>query len=202
MLEEMKKVKVGDIINCTDEYGRDGEIHQLRVQSIEEDEEGNIQLFGEDLTYPDDDELGLGCINAGGFVDVYLSIDRIFKDIKFQYSRAANQTANMFSSEHTKFSCKMTYNGKSYQSNYQCNENYSDMNNIKVDFLSCVFADMNCYDCSRDKQNFASNIGLDYWEDRAEVNRCYNACKRASERMNEIFDYEELESLKTFFNNY
>ena len=50
MLEEMKKVKVGDIINCTDEYGRDGEIHQLRVQSIEEDEEGNIQLFGEDLT--------------------------------------------------------------------------------------------------------------------------------------------------------
>lgn len=191
---KFEDIKCGDIIFYKDPEVEGGEL-KLRVTDLELE---NGVVKGIDLTTEDWNTI----ITKDNFIGIELSIEKIFEDIKFQYSRAANQTANMFSSEHTKFSCKMTYNGKSYQSNYQCNENYSDMNNIKVDFLSCVFADMSCYDCSRDEQDFASNIGLDYWENRAEVNRCYNACKRASERMNEIFDCEELESLKTFFNNY
>ena len=191
---KFEDIKCGDIILYKDPEVEGGEL-KLRVTDLEL-EDGVVK--GIDLTTEDWNTI----VTKDTFIGIELSVTRIFEDIKFQYSRAANQTANMFSSEHTKFSCKMTYNGKSYQSNYQCNENYSDMNNIKVDFLSCVFADMSCYDCSRDEQDFASNIGLDYWEDRAEVNRCYNACKRASERMNEIFDCEELESLKTFFSNY
>ena len=191
---KFEDIKCGDIILYKDPEVEGGEL-KLRVTDLEL-EDGVVK--GIDLTTEDWNTI----VNKENFIGIELSIEKIFEDIKFQYSRAANQTANMFSPEHTKFSCKMTYNGKSYQSNYQCNENYSDMNNIKVDYLSCVFADMSCYDCSRDEQDFASNIGLDYWEDRAEVNRCYKACKRASERMNEIFDCEELESLKTFFNNY
>lgn len=191
---KFEDIKCGDIILYKDPEVEGGEL-KLRVTDLEL-EDGVVK--GIDLTTEDWNTI----VNKENFIGIELSISKIFEDIKFQYSRAANQTANMFSSEHTKFSCKMTYNGKSYQSNYQCNENYSDMDNIKVDFLSCVFADMSCYDCSRDEQDFASNIGLDYWENRAEVIRCYNACKRASERMNEIFDCEELESLKTFFNNY
>ena len=191
---KFEDIKCGDIILYKDPEVEGGEL-KLRVTDLEL-EDGVVK--GIDLTTEDWNTI----VNKENFIGIELSIEKIFEDIKFQYSRAANQTANMFSPEHTKFSCKMTYNGKSYQSNYQCNENYSDMNNIKVDFLSCVFADMSCYDCSRDEQDFASNIGLDYWENRAEVNRCYNACKRASERMNEIFDCEELESLETFFNNY
>lgn len=191
---KFEDIKCGDIILYKDPEVEGGEL-KLRVTDLELE---NGVVKGIDLTTEDWNTI----ITKDNFIGIELSIEKIFEDIKFQYSRAANQTANMFSPEHTKFSCKMTYNGKSYQSNYQCNENYSDMNNIKVDYLSCVFADMSCYDCSRDEQDFASNIGLDYWEDRAEVNRCYNACKRASERMNEIFDCEELESLKTFFNNY
>lgn len=191
---KFEDIKCGDIVLYKDPEVEGGEL-KLRVTDLEL-EDGVVK--GIDLTTEDWNTI----VNKENFIGIELSIEKIFEDIKFQYSRAANQTANMFSPEHTKFSCKMTYNGKSYQSNYQCNENYSDMNNIKVDYLSCVFADMSCYDCSRDEQDFASNIGLDYWEDRAEVNRCYNACKRASERMNDIFDCEELESLKTFFNNY
>lgn len=191
---KFEDIKCGDLILYKDPEVEGGEL-KLRVTDLEL-EDGVVK--GIDLTTEDWNTI----VNKENFIGIELSIEKIFEDIKFQYSRAANQTANMFSPEHTKFSCKMTYNGKSYQSNYQCNENYSDMNNIKVDFLSCVFADMSCYDCSRDEQDFASNIGLDYWENRAEVNRCYNACKRASERMNEIFDCEELESLKTFFSNY
>lgn len=191
---KFEDIKCGDIILYKDPEVEGGEL-KLRVTDLEL-EDGVVK--GIDLTTEDWNTI----VNKENFIGIELSIEKIFEDIKFQYSRAANQTANMLSSEHTKFSCKMTYNGKSYQSNYQCNENYSDMDNIKVDYLSCVFADMSCYDCSRDEQDFASNIGLDYWEDRAEVNRCYKACQRASERMNEIFDCEELESLKTFFNNY
>lgn len=191
---KFEDIKCGDIVLYKDPEVEGGEL-KLRVTDLEL-EDGVVK--GIDLTTEDWNTI----VNKENFIGIELSIEKIFEDIKFQYSRAANQTANMFSPEHTKFSCKMTYNGKSYQSNYQCNENYSDMNNIKVDYLSCVFADMSCYDCSRDEQDFASNIGLDYWEDRAEVNRCYKACQRASERMNEIFDCEELESLKTFFNNY
>lgn len=191
---KFEDIKCGDIILYKDPEVEGGEL-KLRVTDLELE---NGVVKGIDLTTEDWNTI----VNKENFIGIELSVEKIFEDIKFQYSRAANQTANMFSSEHTKFSCKMTYNGKSYQSNYQCNVSYSDMNNIKVDFLSCVFADMSCYDCSRDEQDFASNVGLDYWEDRAEVNRCYNACKRASERMNEIFDCEELESLKTFFSNY
>lgn len=191
---KFEDIKCGDIILYKDPEVEGGEL-KLRVTDLEL-EDGVVK--GIDLTTEDWNTI----VNKENFIGIELSIEKIFEDIKFQYSRAANQTANMFSSEHTKFSCKMTYNGKSYQSNYQCNENYSDMDNIKVDFLSCVFADMSCYDCSRDEQDFASNIGLDYWENRAEVNRCYKACQRASERMNEVFDCEELESLKTFFSNY
>ena len=191
---KFEDIKCGDIVLYKDPEVEGGEL-KLRVTDLEL-EDGVVK--GIDLTTEDWNTF----VNKENFIGIELSIEKIFEDIKFQYSRAANQTANMFSSEHTKFNCKMTYNGKAYQSVYQCNVSYSDMDNIKVDFLSCVFADMSCYDCSRDEQDFASNIGLDYWENRAEVTRCYNACKRASERMNDIFDCEELESLKTFFNNY
>lgn len=191
---KFEDIKCGDIVLYKDPEVEGGEL-KLRVTDLEL-EDGVVK--GIDLTTEDWNTI----VNKENFIGIELSVKKIFEDIKFQYSRAANQTANMFSSEHTKFNCKMTYNGKAYQSVYQCNVSYSDMDNIKVDFLSCVFADMSCYDCSRDEQDFASNIGLDYWENRAEVTRCYNACKRASERMNDIFDCEELESLKTFFNNY
>ena len=191
---KFEDIKCGDIVLYKDPEVEGGEL-KLRVTDLEL-EDGVVK--GIDLTTEDWNTI----VNKENFIGIELSVKKIFEDIKFQYSRAANQTANMFSSEHTKFNCKMAYNGKAYQSVYQCNVSYSDMDNIKVDFLSCVFADMSCYDCSRDEQDFASNVGLDYWENRAEVNRCYNACKRASERMNDIFDCEELESLKTFFNNY
>ena len=191
---KFEDIKCGDVILYKDPEVEGGEL-KLRVTDTEI-EDGLVT--GIDLVTEDWNTI----ISKESFIGIEISVAKIFEDIKFQYSRAANQTANMFSSEHTKFSCKMTYRGKSYQSNYQCNVNYSDMDNIKVDFLSCVFADMNCYDCSLGITDFAGNIGLDCWDDYAEVHRCYKACQRASEKMNEMFDCEELESLKTFFNNY
>ena len=126
-------------------------------------------------------------------------VKEIMDNIKFSYSKSDNQTANMFSSGHVKYNCKISYNAKSFQTTYQCNPNYSDMSKIKLDFIYCVFLDKNTYDNSRDMQDFAANIGLDYYEDRKEVNRCYKACERASRRLDEMFSNEELDVLDEFF---
>ena len=126
-------------------------------------------------------------------------VKEIMDNVKFTYRKSNNQTSHMFSEGHIKFNCKMTYNGKSYQSTYQCNVQYSDMNNIKIDFIACVFMDKMSYDCCRDEEDFAANIGLDYYEDRKEVNRCYKACQIASCKLNEMFSQEELEILDEFF---
>ena len=192
---KFEDIKCGDVILYKDPEVLCGEL-KLRVTDVSDVEEGLV--VGIDLAT---DEWNT-TVSKDSFIGIDTSVKMIFSRVKISYHRSANQTANMFSPNHVKYEVKITYNGKTYQSNYQCNPQVHDMENIKVDYLSCVFADMSCYDCSRDEQDFASNIGLDYWENRAEVNRCYKACKRASERMNEIFDCEELESLKVFFNNY
>ena len=129
-------------------------------------------------------------------------VKEIMDNVKFTYRKSNNQTSHMFSEGHTKFNCKMTYNGKSYQSTYQCNVQYSDMNNIKVDFMYCVFMDKMSYDCCSDEEDFAASLGMDYYEDRKEVNRCYRACKKASERINDMFNSEEFEILSEFFREY
>ena len=126
-------------------------------------------------------------------------VKEILDKVRFTHYRSSNQTAHMFSEGHTKFNCKITYNGKSYQSTYQCNVQCSDMNNIKIDFIACVFMDKMSYDYCRDEEDFASNIGLDYYEDKKEIERCYKACQRASEQLDRMFSDEELNILDEFF---
>ena len=58
------------------------------------------------------------------------------------------------------------------------------------------------YDCCRDEEVCAAHLGMDYYEDIKEVNRCYRACQRASERVDEMFNSEELEILSEFFREY
>ena len=126
-------------------------------------------------------------------------VKEILDNVKFTYRKSDNQTAHMFSKGHTKFNCKMTYKGKSYQSTYQCNVQYSDMNNIKIDFIACVFMDKMSYDCCRDEEDFSANLGIDYYENKKEVNRCYKAGQRASEQLDRRFSDEERSSLDEFF---
>ena len=129
-------------------------------------------------------------------------VAEIIDKVKFTYHKSPNQTAHMFSEWHTKFVCKITYKGKSFQSNYQCNVGVSDMNNIKLDFMDAVFDDKDAYDFSRDDKEFAFIMGCDYYEDRKEVDRCYKGCMRASKGLGEMFNPEELEILGEFFRDY
>lgn len=126
-------------------------------------------------------------------------VKNILDNVKFTYSKSDNQTSHMFSNGHVKYNCKINYNGKSFQTTYQCNPQFSDMSKIKLDFIYYVLLDKETYDNARDINDFAASIGMDYYEDKKEVNRCYKACQRASEQLDRMFSDEELEILNEFF---
>ena len=126
-------------------------------------------------------------------------VKEILDNVKFTYRKSDNQTSHMFSDGHVKYNCKISYNGKSFQTTYQCNPNYSDMSKMKFDFIYCVLLDKNTYDNSRDINDFANSLAMDYYEDYKEVKRIYKACQRASEQLDRMFSDEELNILDEFF---
>ena len=126
-------------------------------------------------------------------------VKEIMDNIKFSYSKSDNQTSHMFSDGHVKYNCKISYNGKSFQTTYQCNPQYSDMDKIKFNFVYCVLLDKETYDNSRDEEDVANSLAMDYYEDYKEVKRIYKACQRASCKLNEMFSQEELKILDEFF---
>lgn len=126
-------------------------------------------------------------------------VKEILDKVKFTYRKSDNQTSHMFSDGHVKYNCKISYNGKSFQTTYQCNPKYSDMDKIKFNFVYCVLLDKETYDDSRDEEDFADSLAMDYYEDYKEVKRIYKACQRASCKLNEMFSQEELEILDEFF---
>ena len=70
-MKKIEDVKVGDIILCYDEYSRDADIHEFKVESIEKDPEEGIILYGKDLTFPEeecDDYVGRVTVNA--FIEI------------------------------------------------------------------------------------------------------------------------------------
>ena len=126
-------------------------------------------------------------------------VKEILDNVKFTYRKSDNQTSHIFSAGHVKYNCKISYNGKSFQTTYQCNPQYSDMSKIKLDFIYCLLLDKETYDNARDEEDFANNLGMDYYEDKKEIERCYKACQRASEQLNRMFSDEELNILDEFF---
>ena len=126
-------------------------------------------------------------------------VKEIMDNMKFTYRKSDNQTSHMFSAWHVKYNCKISYNGKSFQTTYQCNPQYSDMDKIKFDFVYCILLDKEAYDNALDEEDFAASIGFDYYEDKKEVDRIYKACERASRKLDEMFSDEELNILDEFF---
>ena len=125
-----------------------------------------------------------------------VEMEKIYRKIKFTKTLAKNQTAHMFSEVHTKFYCAISYNDKKYSTNYQCNVDYSktDTENMKEDFLYCVFLDAFSYIDSRDIYDFAKQYGYDYYENSKEVKRIYSLCEKAYNKLSDMFgeDFDDL----------
>lgn len=70
-MKTIKDVKVGDIVLCYDEYSRDAEVHEFKVTSIEKDLEESIILYGEDLSFPEEEcEDYVGRVTANSFINI------------------------------------------------------------------------------------------------------------------------------------
>lgn len=70
-MKTIKDVKVGDIVLCYDEYSRDADIHEFKVTSIENDKEEGIILYGEDLTFPEEEcEDFVGRVTENAFIEI------------------------------------------------------------------------------------------------------------------------------------
>lgn len=195
-------VQVGDVIVAFDSSAHDYEEHEFEVTSIENDGEDGVVLYGNDLTYPESEgfENYLGRVTEADFCGVTIKdVEKLIDEIKFEYSRAKNQTAHMFSGCHTKFNCKMRYKGKVYRSTYQCNVGFSDMSKIKKDFLCCVLLDADSYNYNRDLEGFCREFGYDYYENRKEAMRVFTKCEKAFHALDIMFEPEELYALHRYF---
>lgn len=89
-----------------------------------------------------------------------------------------------------------------YTTTYNNSKNAGHETPDKMDILNCVLMDANCYECTQNFSDFCSEFGYDEYEDRAKANRAYKGCKRAYERLNEMFTNEELERLQELFQDY
>lgn len=72
----------------------------------------------------------------------------------------------------------------------------------KSDVLYGILADANYYEYTQNFSDFCSEFGYDEYEDRAKANRAFKGCKRAYERLNEMFTSEELKRLQELFQDY
>lgn len=123
-------------------------------------------------------------------------MEKIYKEIKFTKTLAKNQTAHMFSEGHTKFYCTITYNGKRHSSIFQCNTNFSKIDNksMKQFFLNCAFLDAFAYINSQDIYDFSDEFGYDYDENPKETKRIYTACEKVYNKLCDMFgeDFDDL----------
>lgn len=68
---DIANVKVGDHIICCDEYSHDYVEHELVINSIERDKEEGIILYGDDLTYPEDEyDDYITRVNSANFIKI------------------------------------------------------------------------------------------------------------------------------------
>lgn len=124
---------------------------------------------------------------------------KIYEEIKFTKTLAKNQSAHMFSNCHTKFFCTISYNGKKYSSNFQCNINFTKTDNesMKQHFLNCCFSDAFAYINNQDIYDFADEFGYDYDENPKEIKRIYTACEKAYNKLCDMFD-EDFDDLSEY----
>lgn len=124
-------------------------------------------------------------------------MSNIMDNIKFTYTKAQSQS-NLFSPEHTKFQCTITYRGVRFNSMYQCNIAYIQPN--KEDFLFSCIKDAMWYDQSRDFSDFCACLGYDEYDPNAK--RIYKACGDCKERLEKVFSSDELEELRELANEW
>ena len=102
---------------------------------------------------------------------------------------------------HKKYYLQLLYKNNKYNFNFfDSVYNYQNDKKLnKQNALYCILMDCQAYDCNIDIQDFADAFG---YENIKDLLKAYNGCKKTSEAIHSIFDYDELEQLYTEFENY
>ena len=114
--------------------------------------------------------------------------------IAFIYTESENQK-DLFTPNHTRFDCAIKYgtNCTPYKFDYQCNADYTTPN-IK-DIMYSLLLDAFAYDDAEDIYDFCAELGYDYIENHEKVLSMYNACKKTSLAIHNMFTDEEISKL-------
>jgi len=112
----------------------------------------------------------------------------ILNKIDFKYEEAKNPKSKKFTPNHTIFSCRISYNKKRYNFEYQCNTNFEMPTLERV--INCLMLDAESYDNYIDVADFANSFGYD--NDLDEARRIYGACKKTSDALHRLFTDTEL----------
>lgn len=118
------------------------------------------------------------------------------KDIKTSYKKALVQEG-LFTPSHTKFVCQVSYKGKAYVFDYQCNVKYNKPN--KDDLLGAIINDYKAFESSKINDNDDDNIEeFSYMFGYDSIKEClkaYRGCKKTYEELNKMFTSEEIDKL-------
>lgn len=120
----------------------------------------------------------------------------ILNEIKVEWRESLDQE-NKFTSYHTRFDVKITYNKKYMVTNYQCNTSYKK--NMKKDILYCILLDASAYEDNGNIDDFRREFG---YENINELLKAFNGCREAYKKIHELFNKEELEQLDNIFQDY
>lgn len=121
-------------------------------------------------------------------------INKILDYINISYVVSKSKT-DLFTPQHTKFDCLISYKDNEYAFTYQCNLNYTKPD--KLSLLACLFSDSRCYeDCKEtdddtdNMQNFAREFGYDT-DNLKGLFKAYNGCKDTYNALKKMFTDEE-----------
>ena len=110
----------------------------------------------------------------------------ILNKIKFTYEEAVNPKSARFTPNHTIFDCKIVYNKKSYEFEYQCNAKHEMPTIERV--MDCLMLDMESYESCFDVADFMVSFGYEL----EEAKRIYKGCEKTSKALHRIFTDDEL----------
>ena len=119
-------------------------------------------------------------------------MNEIIKKIKLTYKVAENPKSERFTSNHEIYKCNLSYNGKRYSFEYQCNPKYEKPNLDRI--LECLTSDMQIYESSRDLGDFAIELG--YTMEEAE--KFYKCCAKTSKAFHRMFSESEIENIMDY----
>lgn len=138
-----------------------------------------------------------------------LNFEEVLNNIKISVTESIPQT-NLFTPMYKKVRITIKYNDKSYSSCYQCNAKQYAKNTreqLKKDFVWCVYMDAKAYENSCSFEDFCKEFGYEPYDDYSGCTnksslKIYKACQKASDKLQTLFTQEEIEALEKYYEEY